>query len=327
MILDNKTILVTGGTGSFGQKFIRTALNDYYPKAIRVFSRDELKQWEMQRRFNRDPRLRFFIGDVRDKSRLDRALEGVDIVIHAAALKHVPVCEYNPFEAVKTNVLGAQNVINASLDNNVEKVIGISTDKAVNPVNLYGATKMCMEKIFIAANSYVGRRKNTKISCVRYGNVVGSRGSVVQLFLKQKSSGKVTLTDKQMTRFWITIEQGVSFVIKSIKRMRGGEIFIPKLPSMSILDVAGVIAPKCSVEYIGIRAAEKIHECLLTDEEARHGVEFPDYYVILPQHPWWSKKYYGKAKTLATDFKYASNSNRKWLSQKDLQKILKDHLN
>jgi len=235
---NNKTILLTGGTGSFGNKFSEVMLKKYKIKTIRIFSRDELKQWEMEKRFNSDKRLRFFIGDIRDKNRLERAMDGVDVVVHAAALKHVPVCEYNPFEAIKTNILGAQNIVEAAIDHNIEKVVVLSTDKAVNPVNLYGATKMCMEKLFIAANSYVGSNRKTTMSCVRYGNVVGSRGSVVPLFKSLRNSGTITITDARMTRFWITLEQGVDLVIKAFDHMCGGEVFIPKIPSMKITDLA-----------------------------------------------------------------------------------------
>jgi UDP-N-acetylglucosamine 4,6-dehydratase/5-epimerase len=318
-----KVILLTGGTGSFGQKFVEVMLKEYNPKTIRIFSRDELKQWEMAQKFKEDKRLRFFIGDVRDKERLKLAMDGVDIVVHAAALKQVPLCEYNPFEAIKTNVLGTQNVIEVAIDHNVEKVVGISTDKAVNPVNLYGATKMCMEKLLIASNSYVGKRQ-TKISCVRYGNVVGSRGSVIPLFKKQKESGKITITDKRMTRFWITLEQGVRFVINCIEKMQGGEIFVPKIPSMKIMDLAKAIAPDCEIEFIGIRPGEKIHECLLTEDEARHSLEFDDFFVIEPEFHWWNNKKWSGGKKLPDGFRYTSDKNTQWLSIEDLKKMLEE---
>lgn len=323
MSLSGKVILLTGGTGSFGQKFTEIMLKKYKPKTIRIFSRDELKQWEMEKKFNNDPHLRFFIGDVRDKDRLERAMDGADIVVHAAALKQVPLCEYNPFEAVMTNIIGAQNVINAAIDHNVEKVMAISTDKAVNPVNLYGATKMCMEKIFIAANAYVGASRHTRMSCARYGNVIGSRGSVVPLFKKQRASGTITITDKRMTRFWITLEQGVEFVISCIERMHGGEIFVPKVPSMKITDLARIVAPKCRINYIGIRPGEKIHECLLTEDEARHAVEYKDFFVIMPDHPWWSQENYKDGNRLQEGFRYTSDSNKDWLTEKELRKMLK----
>jgi UDP-N-acetylglucosamine 4,6-dehydratase len=319
-----KIILLTGGTGSFGQKFVEVMLKEYNPKTIRIFSRDELKQWEMAQKFNHDKRLRFFIGDIRDKERLERAMDGVDIVVHAAALKQVPLCEYNPFEAVKTNILGAQNVIEAALDHNVERVMAISTDKAVNPVNLYGATKMCMEKLFIAANSYVGPKRQTKMSCVRYGNVVGSRGSVIPLFKKQRQTGRITITDPRMTRFWITLEQGVKFVINCIEKMHGGEIFVPKIPSMRIMDLAKAVAPECEIEFIGIRPGEKIHECLLTEDEARHSIEFEDFFVIEPEHPWWNAERWSGGKRLPEGFRYTSDTNTQWLSIEELKKMVEN---
>ena len=248
MSLINKIILVTGGLGSFGQKFTEILLKKYKPKTIRIFSNDEFSQWEMAEKFN-DPRLRFFIGDVRDRDRVYRAMDGVDILVHAAALKQVPIAEYNPIEAIKTNIIGTMNVIDAAIDNEIEKGMFISSDKAVNPINLYGATKLCAEKLFVQANSYIGKRR-TKFSCVRYGNVVGSRGSVVPLFLEQKKGGVLTITDKRMTRFWITLEEGVNFVIKCIEKMKGGEVFIPKIPSMRIMDLAEVIAPKAKIKII-----------------------------------------------------------------------------
>jgi UDP-N-acetylglucosamine 4,6-dehydratase/5-epimerase len=319
---NNKVILLTGGTGSFGHKFTEIMLNSYKPKAIRIFSRDELKQWEMEKMFKNDGRLRFFIGDVRDKNRLERAMDGSDIVVHAAALKQVPACEYNPFEAVKTNILGAQNIIEAAIDHNIEKVMAISTDKAVNPVNLYGATKMCMEKMFIAANAYVGEKRRTKMSCARYGNVIGSRGSVIPLFKKQSSTGTITITDKRMTRFWLTLEQGVEFVIKSIETMYGGEVFIPKISSMKILDLAKAIAPTCKIKFIGIRPGEKIHECLLTEDEARHSLEFKDSFVIKPNHPWWKKENWKDGQSLPDGSRYTSDDNDKWLTIKELKSMV-----
>lgn len=322
MVWKSKTILLTGGTGSFGQKFTEVMLKKYKPAVIRIFSRDELKQWEMEQKFEKDPRLRFFIGDVRDRDRLERAMDGVDIVVHAAALKQVPLCEYNPFEAVKTNILGAQNVVSAAIDHNIKKVMALSTDKAVNPVNLYGATKMCMEKLFVAANSYVGPKRRTKMSCVRYGNVVGSRGSVIPLFEKQRKLGELTVTDKRMTRFWITLEQGVEFVIRCICDMHGGEIFVPKCPSMKIMDLANAIAPECKIKYAGIRSGEKINECLLTEDEARHALEVNDYFVVTPEHPYWNHRKYGTGKTLPEGFRYTSDTNSRWLSDKGLHKIL-----
>lgn len=320
-MLNDKTILLTGGTGSFGQEFTKRVLTDCKPKVIRVYSRDELKQWEMRQKFS-DNRIRFMIGDVRDKPRLDRAMDGVDVVVHAAALKHVPVCEYNPFEAIKTNVIGAQNIIDSSIDHNVEKVLAISTDKAVSPVNLYGATKLCMEKLFVSANAYVGLTKRTRMSNVRYGNVIGSRGSLIPLLSEQKDSGKITITDIRMTRFWITLEEGVRFVIKCLEMMRGGEIFVPKIPSMRIMDIVNCITPNCEIENIGIRPGEKLHECLLTEDEARHSLEFDTYYLIQPEHPWWWNKGWENGRLLPEGFRYSSNTNDTWLSNEQLKVFL-----
>lgn len=318
----SKTILVTGGTGSFGQKFTEIILKEYNPKSIRIYDNRELAEVEMERKFN-DSRLRFLIGDVRDIKRLNRAMSGVDIVVHAAALKHVPICEYNPIEAVKTNIDGAVNVIDAAIDNEVEKVMAISTDKAVHPVNLYGATKMVAEKLFVQANSYTGGRK-TIFSCSRYGNVVGSSGSVVPLFLEQKKNGEITITDEKMTRFWITLEGGVNFVIDCIGMMRGGEIFIPKIPSMKIIDLAEAIAPGAKKKIIGIRPGEKLHEVLLTEEEARHAKEFDKYFVIEPEFPFWKKDNFKNGNLLPKGFKYTSDTNKEWITKEQMKKILKD---
>lgn len=323
MTLSGKIILITGGTGSFGKKFTEIVLKEYEPKALRIFSRGELLQMQMRERFNNDPRLRFFIGDVRDKDRLYRAMNGVDIVVHAAALKQVPTCEYNPIEAIRTNIDGATNVIDAAIDNKVEKVMAISTDKAVHPVNLYGATKLVAEKLFIQGNAYTGAR-GTKFSVVRYGNVVGSRGSVIPLFLEQRKKGKVTITDQRMTRFWITLEQGVRFVIDCIERMHGGEIFIPKIPSMRIVDLADVIAPGREREIIGIRPGEKIHECLLTKEEARHAKEFDTYLVIEPEFPFWKTENYKGGKPLPDGFEYTSDRNKWWLTPDELRNMVRE---
>lgn len=318
-VLTNKTILVTGGTGSFGKKFIKKALEKDVRKVI-VFSRDELKQYEMKQEF-KDSRIRFFIGDVRDKERLIRAFDGVDIVIHAAAMKHVDACEYNPFEAIKTNIHGAQNIIEAAIDCRVEKVIALSTDKACSPVNLYGATKLASDKLFVAANSYVGAKK-TSFSVVRYGNVVGSRGSVVPFFQKIKETGTVPVTDERMTRFWITLDQGVQFVLDNLERMHGGEIFVPKIPSMNILDLAKAIAPECKIDIIGIRPGEKLHEAMILEDDARHTVEFEDYYVIQPEFPWWSKSYAKGGKSLEEGFAYTSDNNSEWLTVEGLRKLI-----
>lgn len=320
-MLSGKTILVTGGTGSFGKKFIQRILQDDVKKVI-VFSRDELKQYEMAQEFT-DSRMRFFIGDVRDKDRLYRAFDGVDIVIHAAAMKHVGACEYNPFEAIKTNINGAQNVIEAAIDRGVEKVIALSTDKAASPVNLYGATKLASDKLFVAANSYVGD-KVTAFSVVRYGNVVGSRGSVVPFFKKLKETGRVPITDKRMTRFWITLEQGVQFVLDNLERMRGGEIFVPKIPSMNIMDLAKAIAPECEIDIVGIRPGEKLHEAMIMEDDARHTREFDDHYVIQPEFSWWSEGYVESGKPLLDGFKYTSDTNIEWLTIEQLQKLSGD---
>ncbi|HPZ63397.1 MAG TPA: UDP-N-acetylglucosamine 4,6-dehydratase (inverting), partial [Halanaerobiales bacterium] len=285
-MLNGKTILVTGGTGSFGKKFTRMVLDRYDVNKLIIFSRDELKQAQMRAEFGDNPKLRFFIGDVRDKERLYRAFDGVDVVIHAAALKRVPECEYNPFEAIKTNVIGAQNIIDAAIDRGVSKIVALSTDKAVNPINLYGATKLCSDKLFIAGNSYVGS-KDTRFAVVRYGNVVGSRGSVVPLFLQLKEAGKLPITDPRMTRFWITLEEGVEMVFAALEKMQGGEIFVPKIPSMKITDLAEAIAPECELEIVGIRPGEKLHESLITGSDARHTLEFENYYIIQPEFSWW----------------------------------------
>lgn len=319
-ILEGKTILVTGGTGSFGQKFAEVVLKEHNPRVIRVFSRGELLQQEMRQKFN-DDRLRFFIGDVRDRERVYRAMNGADIVIHAAALKHVPVCEYNPIEAVRTNIDGAANVIDAAIDNMVERVINISTDKAVQPANLYGATKLVAEKLFVQGNAYAGGRK-TRFSCVRYGNVLGSRGSVIPLFLEQKKKGTITITDERMTRFWITLDQGVRFVIDCVGRMQGGEIFIPKLPSMKMTDLADVVAPKAHREIIGMRPGEKINEILLTEEETAHTKEFDGYLIIEPEHFFWEKDIIKDGKRLHDGFRYTSDGNDWWLTKDKLKRMI-----
>jgi len=316
MPLDDRVVLLTGGTGSFGKKFTEIVLKEFNTKALRIFSRDELKQLQMAQRFN-NPRLRFLIGDVRDKDRLYRAMNGVDIVIHAAALKQVPAAEYNPIEAVKTNVNGAANVIDAAIDNGVRKVMFISTDKAVHPVNLYGATKLVAEKLFVQANAYSGGR--VSFGCVRYGNVVGSRGSVIPLFLQQRGSGAITITDERMTRFWITLDEGVRFVIKCTERMVGGEVFIPKVPSMRLSEVVRTIAPEAKRQIIGVRPGEKLHEELITREEAPRTKEFDDYYVIEPEHPFWRSGNHQDGRYVPEGFQYGSDTNTQWLSTEDLE--------
>lgn len=318
-----KVVLVTGGTGSFGKKFIKTMLEEYHPAKIIVFSRDELKQHEMRMNGFDDPRLRYFIGDIRDRDRLTRAFSGVDIVVHAAALKQVPACEYNPMEAVKTNILGSQNVIDAALDCGVEKVLAISTDKAVNPVNLYGVTKTAAEKLFIQSNSYAGGRE-TRFSCTRYGNVVGSRGSVVPVFLQQRHTGKITVTDERMTRFWISLDQGVRFVIRCIEQMHGGEVFVPKIPSMTVKDLGAAMAPECEIVYTGIRPGEKLHEVLVSEDEARSTIELQDMYVVQPTGTlWFGHEWESLGKPCPDGFRYASNTNDDWLDLEGVKAMVK----
>jgi UDP-N-acetylglucosamine 4,6-dehydratase len=321
--MDDKVIMVTGGTGSFGKKFTEIVLRDYHPQKLIIFSRDELKQHEMRIGGFNHPSLRYFIGDVRDNDRLRRAMNGVDVVIHAAALKQIPACEYNPIEAIMTNVMGAKNVINAALDTGVKKVIALSTDKAVNPVNLYGATKLCAEKLFVHSNAYSGSY-GTLFSCVRYGNVLGSRGSVIPLFLKQRQSGTITVTDPRMTRFWITLEQGVRFVIRCIERMQGGEVFVPKIPSMNIMDLAHALAPGCQIEKIGIRPGEKLHEVLISEDEGRHTLELDDMFVVQPAHPWWSNDSWKEGRPLPDGFRYGSDNNSQWLKVEDLRSLVEN---
>ena len=317
------TILLTGGTGSFGKHFCRIMLEKYNPKRIRIYSRDELKQHEMRIEFKDDDRLRFFIGDVRDEDRLRRAMEGSDYVIHAAALKQVPACEYNPFEAVKTNIHGAQNVINAAIDAGIKKVVALSTDKAVTPVNLYGATKLCSDKLFIQGNAYAGERK-TRFACVRYGNVIGSRGSVIPVFLKQKENGRITITDERMTRFWITLDQAVELVLKGFRYMEGGEIFVPRIPSMRIMDLAKAIAPDCEIDFIGIREGEKLHEALTGEDEGRNAYLYKNMYVLVPSHSWWQSKNYDSAEKMPENFIYTSDNNQKWMGVDELHHIVYD---
>ncbi len=316
-----ESILVTGGTGSFGKKFVEIMLRDYRPQRLVVFSRDELKQHEMRTSGFDHPSMRYFIGDVRDVERLKRALSGVTVVVHAAALKQVPACEYNPFEAIQTNIMGARNVIDAAIDQGVRRILALSTDKAVNPINLYGATKLCAEKVFVQANAYAGAR-NTRFSCARYGNVVGSRGSVIPIFIEQRRRGKITITDPRMTRFWLTLEQGVKFVIRCLEQMHGGEIFVPKIPSMRLLDLAETVAPRCRVEYIGIRPGEKLHEVLVSEDESRQTLETEDMYVIQPSHPWWRSENWLDAKPLPEGFRYSSDSNERWLTRRELEELV-----
>jgi UDP-N-acetylglucosamine 4,6-dehydratase len=323
LMLNDKVILVTGGTGSFGRKFAEIVLREYAPRVLRILSRGELLQYEMRKQFPNESRIRFLIGDVRDRNRLYRAMNGVDIVIHAAALKQVPACEYNPLEAIRTNVDGATNVIDAAIDNGVDRVVALSTDKAVHPVNLYGATKLVAEKLLIQANAYSGKRE-TRFSCVRYGNVVGSRGSVIPLFLQQRRDGLLTVTDERMTRFWISLEQGVRFVIRCVAEMRGGEVFVPKIASMNIMELVQAIAPDCHVKKVGIRPGEKLHEMLVSEDEARHTLELDDMFVIQPLHPWWATDNWSHAKHLPDGFQYASDTNSQWLSLDELEAIIEN---
>lgn len=318
----NQVVLVTGGTGSFGKKFTKILLEEQQPKKVIIFSRDELKQHEMQVGGFDDERLRYFIGDVRDRERLVRAMHGVDIVVHAAALKQVPACEYNPMEAIKTNIMGTANVVEAALDAGVKKVLTVSTDKAVSPANLYGATKLAAEKLTIQSNAYAGGSE-TRFSCVRYGNVVGSRGSVVPLFLKQRSNGKVTITDDRMTRFWLSLEQGVRFVIESIEQMEGGEVFVPKIPSTKVTDLARAIAPDAKLEIIGIRPGEKLHEMLISEDEARHTIELDKMYVVQPaEATWFGYSWQDRGKILKEGFSYSSDNNTEWLDVEGIKKYV-----
>ena len=325
-MFDQKVILITGGTGSFGKKCTRMLLEKFSPAKVIIFSRDELKQHEMRQIFPDGPGscIRYFIGDVRDKDRLYRAFSDVDMVIHAAALKQVPAAEYNPFEAVKTNIIGAQNVIDAAIDQTVEKVIALSTDKAANPVNLYGATKLCSDKIFIAGNAYTGKKVKTAFSVVRYGNVVGSRGSVIPMFLEKKKTGVLPVTDKRMTRFWITLEQAVEFVFSSFESMTGGELFVPKLPSMNIMDLAKAVCPDCDIEIVGIRPGEKLHEVMIPADESRMAVELEDRYIIQPDFAFYktSASQLG-GKPVEEGFQYSSETNSWQLCVKEMTQMIR----
>ena len=324
-MLNDKVILITGGTGSFGKKCTEIILKKYKPRRLIVFSRDELKQFDMSQQFSVEkyPCMRYFIGDVRDKERLHRAFLGVDYVIHAAALKQVPAAEYNPFEAVKTNIFGAQNVINAAIDQKVERVIALSTDKAANPINLYGATKLCSDKLFIAGNTY--GQDHTIFSVVRYGNVIGSRGSVIPLFKKKMKTGVLPITDPLMTRFWIGLEQGVTFVLKSLEIMCGGEIFVPKIPSLNITDLVQAICPECKTEIIGIRPGEKIHELMIPNEEARNTLEYKDYYLIKPAFRFFERRFNeSECKPVPEDFEYNSGTNTQWLTVGEMREMIQD---
>lgn len=327
-MLNNKTILITGGTGSFGKKFTERILKEYKPEKIIIYSRDEYKQYMMRKQFAKhDDKLRFFIGDVRDRERMFRAFNGVDIVIHAAALKHVDVAEYNPLEAIKTNIDGAKNVIDMAIDRGVEKVVALSTDKAVNPLNLYGATKLVSDKLFISANAYVGKSKTT-FSVVRYGNVSGSRGSVVPFFQSLIDDGakELPITDFRMTRFWITLDEGVDLVFKALNEAKGGEVYVSKIPSYKIVDLAKAMLPSGKQKEIGIRPGEKIHEVMITEEDSRLTYDYGDYYIIYPNFDWWNLKTHFKAggKKVSENFRYASDNNKQWLDVKKIQKGLKE---
>jgi UDP-N-acetylglucosamine 4,6-dehydratase len=328
-MFNGKNILITGGTGSFGKRYTDIILQKYKPNKIIIYSRDELKQYEMAQEYT-DPCMRYFIGDVRDTDRLKKAMKDVNFVIHAAALKHVPIAEYNPMECIKTNIYGAQNVIDAALENHVEKVIALSTDKAANPVNLYGATKLASDKLFVAANNLVGTQ-HTFFSVVRYGNVIGSRGSVIPYFNKLIKNGATALpiTDIKMTRFFITLEDGVEFVLKNFERMQGGEIFIPKIPSMKIIDLANALAPNLPNDIIGIRPGEKLHEIMCPVDDSHLTLEFDDHYVITPTIQFTAKRDYTKnllgevGLNVPQGFEYNSGSNKDWLTQEQLQTIIK----
>jgi len=325
-VFDNQTILITGGTGSFGRAFSDILLKKYSPKKVIIFSRDEYKQWLMKNEFSRfSDKIRFFIGDVRDRDRLHRAFEEVDYIVHAAAMKQVPFCEYNPFEAVKTNINGAQNVIDAAIDKNVKKVVALSTDKAVNPLNLYGGTKLVSDKLFVSANAYVGSR-NLAFSIVRYGNVSGSRGSIIPYFRSLVKEGKNTLpiTDYRMTRFWITMEEGVSLVIKALSCAKGGEVYISKIPSFKVIDLAKAICPNCSMKQVGIREGEKLHEIMITKEDSLSTYEYGDNYIIYPRMDWCNQRKYDLAddRKVKDGFEYSSNTNTQWLGVDELREKL-----
>jgi len=330
-VLEDKSVLITGGTGSFGKKFVETVYQRF-PNVARlvVFSRDELKQFEMAQQYpvDRYPSIRFFIGDVRDKDRLDRAMEGVDVVVHAAALKQVPACEYNPFEAIKTNVLGAQNVIEAAMDSGVRRVVALSTDKAAAPINLYGATKLCSDKLFVAANNFKGHR-DIRFSVVRYGNVMGSRGSVIPFFLERRKTGVLPITDERMTRFSISLIEGVELVLFALEHMWGGELFVPKIPSYRILDVAEAIAPYCKRVIVGTRPGEKVHEEMITETDGLNTIEFDRHFVMLPATRLWDAEAFRKAfngRCCDLGFKYSSGTNTEWLGVDQLRELVRKHV-
>ena len=321
--LKDKVVLVTGGTGSFGKAFVTKVLQDDEVSKIIVFSRDELKQFEMAEKIN-SPKLRYFLGDVRDYQRLLRATDGVDLIVHAAAMKQIPASEYNPMEAIKTNVLGAENIVNAAIENGIHRVVALSTDKAANPANLYGATKLCSDKLMVAGNVLAGSR-DTRFSAVRYGNVLGSRGSVIPFFLDRAKSGSIPITDERMTRFWLTIQEGVQFVLDSFERMHGGEIFVPKIPSFKVTDVARVVCPGIRTEIIGIRPGEKLHEVMITEDDSHNTYEFEKYYAIISPALVQSGKYNSIGKKVEEGFRFSSDNNKVWHTDESFLKLLKDN--
>lgn len=325
-MLQNSNILITGGTGSFGNTFVPMTLAKYNPNKIIIFSRDEMKQWEMAKKFKDDPRVRFFIGDVRDKDRLYRALDGVDHVVHAAATKIVPTAEYNPFECVKTNIAGAMNLIDVCIDKGIKRVVALSTDKASSPVNLYGATKLVSDKLFVAGNSYSGAH-NTRFSVVRYGNVMGSRGSVIPFFMSLKSTGVLPITDERMTRFMISLEEGVDLVWHALEDMVGGEIYVKKIPSMKMVDLAQAIAPEARLDIVGIRPGEKLHEQMISIEDAHYTYEYPEHYKILPNINGWGscEKRIKDGRKVPEGFLYSSDNNSAWMSAADLQRWIESN--
>lgn len=319
-MLKNKSVLVTGGTGSFGKSFIKRLLRDDEVKKIIVFSRDELKQFEMQSDLN-SPKMRYFLGDVRDFSRLKQATDGVDVIVHAAAIKQIPAAEYNPMEAIKTNIIGAENIVNAAIQNGISRVIALSTDKAANPANLYGATKLCSDKLMIAGNVLAGRHP-TRFAVVRYGNVLGSRGSVIPFFKEQRVKGAIPITDVEMTRFWLTLNEGVNFVINSLSRMHGGEIFVPKIPSFKVTDVAKIVAPNVPTKIIGIRPGEKLHEVMITEDDSSFTREFEDYYTILAPFLLETDFYQKNGKTVPLGFSFTSANNKLWHTEESFTQVL-----
>ena len=328
-MLKNSSVLITGGTGSFGHSFVSLTLKKYNPKRLIIFSRDEMKQWEMAKKFNNDSRVRFFIGDVRDKDRLHRALQGVDFVVHAAATKIVPTAEYNPFECIKTNINGAMNLIDACIDQKVKRVVALSTDKASSPINLYGATKLASDKLFIASNSTYARGNTTRFSVVRYGNVMGSRGSIIPFFLTLKNSGEIPITDTRMTRFLISLEQGVDLVWHASKDMLGGEIYVKKIPSMKVTNIAKIIAPSAKHKIIGIRPGEKLHEQMIGESDSYSTYDYPKYYKILPQINNWAKdsSRIKNGKKVPEGFIYSSEKNADWMTKSDLKKWINTNKN